>query len=95
MRKLVVFNHVTLGGYFTTPNGDISFLRKGFQDEEFHSFAVENINAAGASGLHSYWKSSFLKEISYGAIDTMVAYCDQATHPDLPRHYRTSVRGRR
>jgi hypothetical protein len=30
------------------PTGDISFLRQRFKDDEFHSFAVENINAAGA-----------------------------------------------
>ncbi len=32
-------------------------------------------------GLHSYWKSSFLKEISDGAIDTMVAYCGRRPTP--------------
>jgi hypothetical protein len=32
-------------------------------------------------GLQSYWKSSFLKEISDGAIDTMVAYCGQRPTP--------------
>lgn len=33
------------------------------------------------SGLQSYWKSSFLKEISDGAIDTMVAYCGRRPTP--------------
>jgi hypothetical protein len=32
-------------------------------------------------GLQSYWKSSFLKEISDGAIDTMVAYCGERPTP--------------
>jgi dihydrofolate reductase len=32
---------------FAGPNGDINFLRQRFKDDEFHSFAVENINAAG------------------------------------------------
>jgi len=32
-------------------------------------------------GLQSYWKSSFLKEISDGAIDTMVAYCGRRPTP--------------
>lgn len=47
MPQLIVFDHITLDGYFATPNGDISFLRQRFKDHEFHSFAVENINAAG------------------------------------------------
>jgi FAD/FMN-containing dehydrogenase len=33
------------------------------------------------SGLHSYWKSSFLKEISDAAIDTMVEYCNRRPTP--------------
>ena len=33
------------------------------------------------SGLHSYWKSSFLKEISDAAIDTMVEYCRRRPTP--------------
>ena len=32
-------------------------------------------------GLQSYWKSSFLKEISDGAIDTMVAHCGRRPTP--------------
>ena len=48
MPQLIVFNHITLDGYFAGPTGDISFLRQRFKDDEFHSFAVENISAAGA-----------------------------------------------
>ena len=48
MRHLVVFNHITLDGYFVGPDGDIDFLYQRFKNEEFHSFAVENIQAAGA-----------------------------------------------
>ena len=46
-------------------------------------------------GLQSYWKSSFLKEISDAAIDTLVAYCilRPATDADLPRNHRVSIRG--
>lgn len=48
MPQLIVFNHITLDGYFAGPAGDIGFLRQRFKDDEFHSFAVENIKAAGA-----------------------------------------------
>jgi dihydrofolate reductase len=66
MRQLIVFDHITLDGYFTGPNGDISFLRQRFKDDEFHSFAVENINAAGAllfgrvtyEIMASYWPTA-------------------------------------
>ena len=41
MRRLVVFNNVTLDGYFSGQNGDISWA-KGHQDPEFKAFAAEN-----------------------------------------------------
>ncbi|MFZ0211620.1 MAG: dihydrofolate reductase family protein [Candidatus Acidiferrales bacterium] len=48
MRKLIVFDHITLDGYFCDPNGDMSFFHNRFKDDEFYSFAVDNIKAAGA-----------------------------------------------
>ncbi|MGB6484644.1 MAG: dihydrofolate reductase family protein [Candidatus Acidiferrales bacterium] len=47
MRKLIVFDHITLDGYFCGPNGDMSFFHNRFRDDEFHAFAVDNIKAAG------------------------------------------------
>jgi dihydrofolate reductase len=44
MRKLVVFNHVTLDGYFAGMNGDISWFNK---DAELNAFAADNASAAG------------------------------------------------
>jgi len=66
MPQLIVFDHITLDGYFAGPNGDINFLRQRFKDDEFHSFAVENINAAGAllfgrvtyEVMVSYWPTA-------------------------------------
>jgi dihydrofolate reductase len=46
VRKLVVFDHITLDGYFSGPNGDMSFFHNRFRDEEFYAFAVDNIKAA-------------------------------------------------
>ena len=48
MRKLVVFDHITLDGYFSGPNGDMSFFHNRFKDDEFYAFAMDNIKAAGA-----------------------------------------------
>jgi dihydrofolate reductase len=46
MRRLVVFNNVTLDGYFSGMNGDISWA-KGHQDAEFKAFAAENAKGGG------------------------------------------------
>jgi len=42
MRKLVVFNLVTLDGYFAGPGGDISWHNV---DAEFNEFAIRMVNA--------------------------------------------------
>jgi len=47
MRKLVVFNNVTLDGYFAGSNGDISWAHKDSQDAEFNAFVAENANGGG------------------------------------------------
>jgi dihydrofolate reductase len=48
MPNLVVFDHITLDGYFCSPTGDFSFFGPSYQDQEFHAFAEENICAADA-----------------------------------------------
>lgn len=47
MRRLVVFNNVSLDGYFVDANGDISWAHK--QDPEWSSFVSEN--ASGTAVL--------------------------------------------
>jgi dihydrofolate reductase len=42
MRKVIMFNLVTLDGYFEGPNKDISWHQV---DEEFNQFAVEQLNS--------------------------------------------------
>ena len=46
MRKLVVFNHVTLDGYFTDCNGDMSWAHSG-DDAELNAFVAENASGEG------------------------------------------------
>jgi hypothetical protein len=55
MRKLVVFNQVTLDGYFAGMNGDISWAHRDNQDAEWNAFVADNANAGGLllSGSHS------------------------------------------
>lgn len=48
MRRLVVFNNVSLDGYFVDANGDMSWAHK--QDPEWSSFVSEN--ASGTAVLY-------------------------------------------
>ena len=45
MRKLMVFNHVSLDGYFTDTNGDMSWAHN--QDAEWNAFTAENAKGGG------------------------------------------------
>ena len=47
MRKLIVFNNVTLDGYFTDVNGDMSRAHSGHDDAEFNAFIGENASGGG------------------------------------------------
>ena len=47
MRKLSVFNSVTLDGYFAGPNGDLSWAHDGSEDAEFNSFVADNAKGGG------------------------------------------------
>jgi len=46
MRKLAVFNHVTLDGYFVGANGDMTWAHR--QDPEWNEFAAQNAGGSGA-----------------------------------------------
>ena len=46
MRRLSVFNNLTLDGYFTASNGDFSWA-KGHMDPEFNAFVAENAKGEG------------------------------------------------
>jgi len=47
MRKLIVFNHVTLDGYFVSVTGDFSWARSGNDDAEYSAFVAENASGGG------------------------------------------------
>ena len=47
MRKLIVFNHVTLDGYFTGLNGDMAWAHAGNDDAEFKAFVADNASGGG------------------------------------------------
>jgi dihydrofolate reductase len=47
MRKLIVFNNVSLDGYFAGENGDISWAHSGNDDAEWDAFVAENASGGG------------------------------------------------
>lgn len=46
MRRLIVFQHISLDGYFTDSNGDMSWAKQD-SDEEFNAFSSQNAKAGG------------------------------------------------
>ena len=72
MRKLTVFNHLTLDGYFSDKNGEVNWAKSATDDTEFNAFVSEN--ASGASEflfgrktyelMASYWPSPHALENS-------------------------------
>lgn len=47
MRKLSVFNNVTVDGYFTGMDGDFSWAHAGSPDPEFDAFVASNAQGSG------------------------------------------------
>jgi dihydrofolate reductase len=47
MRKLIVFNHVSLDGYFVDGAGDMSWAKADHQDAEWGAFVAENASGGG------------------------------------------------
>ena len=47
MRKLIVFNHISLDGYFVDAKGDISWAKENSQDPEWNAFVADNASGGG------------------------------------------------
>jgi dihydrofolate reductase len=47
MRKLIVFNHIALDGYFVGANSDFSWAQEGNDDAEYSAFVAENASGGG------------------------------------------------
>ncbi len=47
MRKLIVFNHVSLDGYFTDAEGDMRFAQNPIPDKEWDAFVSSNASGGG------------------------------------------------
>jgi dihydrofolate reductase len=62
VRKLVVFNQVTLDGYFAGVNGDISWAHKDTKDTEWNAFVADN---AAGGGLLLFGRVTYEMMASY------------------------------
>lgn len=70
MRKLIVFNHVSLDGYFVDRNGDMSWAKAHAQDAEWNAFVTENASGSGVlvfgrityELMASFWPTPFAIE---------------------------------
>jgi len=47
VQKLLVFNNISLDGYFTAANGDFSWAHAGNDDAEFNAFVAGNASGGG------------------------------------------------
>ncbi|HSB97696.1 MAG TPA: dihydrofolate reductase family protein, partial [Spongiibacteraceae bacterium] len=47
MRKLIMFNQVSLDGFFVDANGDMSWAHKDRNDAEWNAFVIGNASADG------------------------------------------------
>ncbi len=70
MRRLIVFNQVTLDGYFADMNGDISWAKLRNMDAEWNAFVADNARGGGVllfgrityELMASYWPTPFAME---------------------------------
>ena len=70
MRKLSSFTQVSLDGYFTGRNGDLSWAHEGQQDAEWNAFVAENASGNGPllfgrvtyELMVSYWPTPAARE---------------------------------
>ena len=70
MRKLSSFTQVSLDGYFTGRNGDLSWAHEGQQDAEWNAFVAENASGDGPllfgrvtyELMVSYWPTPAARE---------------------------------
>ncbi|MGO4711782.1 dihydrofolate reductase family protein [Bradyrhizobium sp. 2TAF24] len=68
MRKLTVFNNVTLDGYFTSTEGDMSWAHR--RDPEFNAFVQDNAKGGGVlvfgrvtyQMMAGYWPTQLARE---------------------------------
>lgn len=104
MRKLVVFNQVTLDGYFTGVNGDLSWAHKSKEDREWNAFVAENARGGGMllfgrktyELMAGYWPTDHAREndgIVADRMNSLSKVVFSRTLEDAPWSNTTLVKG--
>ena len=62
MRRLSVFNHVSLDGFFVDANGDMSWAKAGADDAEWNKFVAEN---AGGESMLLFGRITYEMMVSF------------------------------
>ncbi len=81
MRKLIVFNHVSLDGYFVDSDGSMRWAKAHHQDPEWNAFVAENASGDGQllfgrityQLMASYWPTPVAKQNDDGVASRMNA----------------------
>jgi dihydrofolate reductase len=79
MGKLIVFNHVTLDGFFTDEKGDMSFAHHHHGDAEWNAFVEQNAGGGGAllfgrityEMMAGYWPTAQAQQSMPGVAERM------------------------
>jgi dihydrofolate reductase len=70
VRKLIVFNHVTLDGYFVSAGGDMNWAKENNDDAEYQAFVAANASGEGQlifgrityQMMASYWPTPMAEQ---------------------------------
>ena len=70
MRKLIVFNHISIDGYFTGEDGDFRWAHTGNDDPEYAAFVAGNASGGGQllfgrityDMMAGYWPSAMAEQ---------------------------------
>jgi dihydrofolate reductase len=70
MRKLIVFNHISIDGYFTGEQGDFRWAHSGNEDPEYAAFVAGNASGGGQllfgrityDLMAGYWPTAMAKQ---------------------------------
>jgi dihydrofolate reductase len=79
MRRLIVFNHVTLDGYFVSAKGEFNWAKTGNDDPEYSAFVAENASGGGEllfgrityQLMASYWPTAIAAQHNPGVAKGM------------------------
>jgi len=79
MRKLIVFNHVSLDGYFVDAHGRMDWARTAADDAEWNEFVAENAKGGGPllfgrvtyELMNSFWPTPMASAVHHEVAERM------------------------